>query len=74
MSTPSVGATETTLVPEQTERPSSSSQDTHEKGKSDSKKVNNELEQLTKKQKARRFTHNILDAIVKAGTGGGMGT
>lgn len=73
MTMPSTTATETPLVPEQTERPSSS-EDTREKGKSDSEKVNQELKQLSKKQKGRRLAHNILDAIVKAGTGGGMGT
>ena len=73
MPTPSIAASETTLVPDKEQSSSASAQDSFENAKS-GKETIQDNEPLTKKQKAKRYTYSILDAIVKAGTGGGMGT
>lgn len=71
-STPSIAVSESTLVPEQGQY-SASSQSAYDNESTEKQKLEEE-KPLTKKQKARCFAHIVLDGIVKAGTGGGMGT
>ncbi|KAK7186065.1 hypothetical protein DPSP01_000673 [Paraphaeosphaeria sporulosa] len=73
MTTPSTVASQTDLLPEQPKHPSGPSQENNKNGEPKEETFTHEKEHLTKKQKAKHYTHNILDAIVKAGTGGGMG-